>query len=138
MRPFEDPEVECKFASFADDIRAPLLALRELIFETAADTPGVGRVEETLKWGEPAYLTPETKSGSTIRIAPNKIGGYAIFTHCQSSVLSDFLALFPGEFDVEGNRGLHFRAGDAPPLDALRPLIASALTYHQKTRRDRR
>ena len=35
--------------------------LRQLIFETAAATEVVGELEETLKWGEPSYLTPKTK-----------------------------------------------------------------------------
>ena len=45
-----------------------LLQLRELIMKTAAATPEVGRLEETLKWGEPAYLTRQTGAGSTIRM----------------------------------------------------------------------
>ena len=32
--------------------------IRGLIFDVAKDhTDGVGRLEETLKWGEPSYLT---------------------------------------------------------------------------------
>jgi hypothetical protein len=45
-----------------------LLALRRVIFATAAATPGVGVLTETLKWGEPAHVTAETASGSTIRL----------------------------------------------------------------------
>lgn len=49
-------------------LKAKLLALRRLIFDTAKATKGVGVLQETLKWGQPSYLTPQTKSGSTIRI----------------------------------------------------------------------
>jgi hypothetical protein len=31
------------------------LALRELVLQVAATTEGVGELEESLKWGEPAY-----------------------------------------------------------------------------------
>jgi hypothetical protein len=41
-------------------------------------TPGVGALHETLKWGQPAYLTPETRSGTTLRLGVPKSGGYAI------------------------------------------------------------
>jgi len=59
-RPFADPAVKRRFDSFAPEARAGLLALRALIFQTAATIPGVGQVQETLKWGQPAYLTPDT------------------------------------------------------------------------------
>jgi hypothetical protein len=69
-RPFEDRGVRAAFESWPQPLRARLLALRRLIFDTAAATEDVGCVQETLKWGQPSYLTPETRSGSTVRIAP--------------------------------------------------------------------
>ena len=107
-----------------------LLQLRSVIFEVAAETQGVGRIEETLKWGQPAYLTPETKSGSTIRLGVPKSGGIAIFAHCQTSIIPDFDALFPGDFTMDGNRAVRLPANGDLPLDALRMLIRNGLTYH--------
>jgi hypothetical protein len=63
-----DPAVAAVFGAYPKPLKAKLLALRRLIFETAAATKGVGTLQETLKWGQPSYLTTETKSGSTIRI----------------------------------------------------------------------
>ena len=51
--------------------REKLLLIPTLIFDVAKQTPDVGEIEETLKWGEPSYLT-KNKSGSTIRLAWNK------------------------------------------------------------------
>jgi len=132
---FQNPDVKARFASFPEPARTGLLTLRGLIFETAAATPGVGALEETLKWGQPAYLTPETKSGSTIRLGRPKQGGFAIYTHCQTTILSDFQSIFPDDFDYEGNRAVRFEDGDALPLDKLRLLVHRALTYHLKRRR---
>ena len=132
--PFEDPAVEAAFAAFPAPARRGLLTLRRLIFETAAETPGVGALEETLKWGQPAYLTPETGSGSTIRLGRPKQGGLALYTHCQSRLLPDFRDLFPEDFVYEGNRAVLFEEGAALPLDKLRLLIRSALTYRLKRR----
>jgi hypothetical protein len=35
-------------------------------FDAANASKGVGALQETPKWGQPSYLTPETKSSSTI------------------------------------------------------------------------
>ncbi|MGF1475062.1 MAG: DUF1801 domain-containing protein [Geminicoccaceae bacterium] len=130
--PFQNPDVEAAFASFPEPARTGLLTLRALIFDTAETEPGVGGLEETLKWGQPAYLTPETKSGSTIRLGLPKQGGFALYTHCQTTILSDFRSIFPHDFVYEGNRGIHFHDEDNLSPDKLRLLIRSALTYHRK------
>jgi len=108
------------------------MALRTLIFAVAADSPGVGPVQETLKWGQPAYLTPVSRAGSTIRLGMPKSGGYAIFAHCQTTIIADFRALFGPDFTYDGNRAVIFDEAPPPDLDKLRTLIASALTYHLK------
>ena len=131
---FDDPDVEAAFAAFPEPARTGLLRLRGLIFETAATTAGVGTLRETLKWGQPAYLTPETRSGSTLRLGLPKQGGFAIYTHCQTTILSDFQSIFPGDFIYEGNRAIHFADNASLPLEKLRLLIRSALTYHLKRR----
>jgi len=58
---FEDPNVAHVFAAFLSEARVGQQYLRKLIFDVAARTEGVGSLEETLKWGQPAYLTLETK-----------------------------------------------------------------------------
>jgi hypothetical protein len=128
--PFEDPNVEAAFAAFPAKERSGLMVLRKLIFDTAQKTDGVGELYETLKWGQPAYLTPKTKSGSTIRLGLPKQGGFAVYAHCQTTILSDFQFIFPNEFAYEGNRAIHFKAGDPLPLDKLEMLVREALTYH--------
>jgi hypothetical protein len=83
MKRFADRAVASVFKAYPADIRRRLMVLRALMFETAAKTEGVGRLTETLKWGQPSYLTAETGSGSTVRIDRLKKGsGYAIYFHC--------------------------------------------------------
>lgn len=130
----KDPKVRAAFAAFPDLERGKLLELRGLIFRVADETPGVGRIEETLKWGQPAYLTPETKAGSTIRLGVPKTGGVAIYTHCQSSIMADFQAVAPDRMTFEGNRGVHLPVEGDLPEDALAILIRGALTYHLNKR----
>jgi Domain of unknown function (DU1801) len=100
------------FAGYPARVRRKLLALRALIFRTAASLAGVGRLEETLKWGEPAYVTAESKSGSTIRI-------------------ERFRQRFPGALTFEGNRVIVLDQDGKIPAAALASCIASAPTYHR-------
>ena len=130
--PFQDPAVKATFDAFPDNLKPGLLALRDLIFATHADTPGSGQLIETLKWGQPSYLTEKPKTGSTIRLGLPKSGGTAIYTHCQTTLISDFRVLFPDEFTYEGNRAVHFAEGETPDAAKLVFLIRNALTYHLK------
>ncbi|SMC39872.1 DUF1801 domain-containing protein [Primorskyibacter flagellatus] len=131
---FQTPSVAAAFAAFPDAARPHLLDLRRLILETAAQTPGVGALQEVLKWGQPAYLTAQSKSGSTIRLGVPKTGGVAIYTHCQTTLISDFRAILPDAFRYEGNRAILLDTGEALQEDRLCMFIASALTYHLRKR----
>ncbi|QDC10839.1 DUF1801 domain-containing protein [Oceanicola sp. D3] len=128
--PFASPEVADAFAEFPEAVRGPLLRLRALIFEVAEATPGVGALEEGLKWGQPSYATAETGAGSPVRLGcPKSGGGFGIYVHCATRIIPDFEALYP-DFRFDGTRGVVFEEGDEPSPDALGMLIASALTYH--------
>ena len=127
-----DPKVRGVFAAFPDALRPGLLALRDLILAVAAETPGVGRIEETLRWGQPAYLTPETRAGTTIRLEVPKTGGYALYVPCQTSLIDDFRAVVGDRVRFEGTRAVLFRPGEAADRTALALLIGAALTYHRR------
>jgi Domain of unknown function (DU1801) len=132
--PFHDARVLAAFAAFPPDARRPLMRLRALIFDTAAATPGVGLLDETLKWGEPAYLTSQTRSGSTLRLGwkPARPDQYALYFNCQTPLVDTFRTLFPKGLRFEGNRALVFALNDKLPADPLRFCITAALTYHLK------
>ena len=122
------------FAAYPPDLRRRLMLLRGLILDTAAATPGVGEIEETLKWGEPAYLTSASKSGSTLRLGPVKSSPtqYALYFNCKTTLVDTFRTLFPQELRYDGNRAIVLDAGDALPRDALAFCIQAALTYHRR------
>jgi Domain of unknown function (DU1801) len=138
MRRFADPRVASLFKGCPPALRARLMALRELVFDTAAATAGVGPLTETLKWGQPSYLTEETGSGTTVRIDRLKSGdGYAIYFHCQSGLVGQFRELYPDTFIYEGQRALRFGIKDRLPVRELRHCIALALTHHLRKKRKR-
>ena len=131
-----DTAVEAVFSAYPAPVKARLLALRRLIFDTADTTEGVGVLEETLKWGQPSYLTAESKSGSTIRIDQVKAeaGRYAVYFHCQTDLVETFRELYP-DLRYGGNRCIILDAGEKLPEAALRHCIALALTYHARKRK---
>lgn len=130
IHPFASPKVAAAFDALDAGARPGLMDLRALIFDVASDTPQAGAVEEALRWGQPAYLTPSTKSGSTVRLGVPKQGGFALFVHCQTSLIPDYITAFPGQDRIEGTRAILFDSPDQ--IDPLRHgwLIHRALTYH--------
>ena len=120
------------FASYPPAVRRELKALRRLILETAAADDRVGVLEETLKWGEPAYLTAKSKTGSTIRLGwkKSKPHQYAMYFNCQTTLVDGFRAQLGDELSFEGNRAIVFAVDDPVPADAVAMCVAAALTYH--------
>lgn len=131
------PLVAETFGTYEPDVRDALLKLRGIVFETAEETDGVGELEETLKWGQPSYLTSQSRSGSTIRIAPlgpDDAHDYAMFFICHTNLVDRFEVLFGDTFVYASNRALLFSLGDELPIDELRQCITLALAYHLNKR----
>ena len=138
MKRFGDTSVASVFRNYPAALRPKLMALRELVLDVAAKTDGVGPLAETLKWGQPSYLTSETGSGTTVRIDRLKDReAYAVYFHCQSGLVDTFRELYPDTFTYEGKRGIVFEKGDRVPVRALRHCLALALTHHLRKKRVR-
>jgi Domain of unknown function (DU1801) len=136
VRRISNSGVASVFKAYPPGIRAKLMSLRELVFDTAARTEGVGRLTETLKWGQLSYLTEETGSGTTVRIDRLKADdGYAVYFHCQSGLLGQFRELYPDTFTYEGKRAIVFGAKDRLPARELRHCLALALTHHARKKK---
>jgi hypothetical protein len=125
-----NPEVEVVFANYPAAVREKLLGLRDLIVETARELEGVSTLEETLKWGEPSYIT---KYGSTLRMdwkakTPNQ---YAMYFKCTSRLVETFRTVFKNDFNFEGNRAIVFSMTDRIPKKELKECIKATLSYHK-------
>lgn len=131
----DNPDVLALFESFPSDIRDCLLTIRAMIVDTATQRDDIGELEETLKWGQASYVTKRPKTGTTIRIDRDKSGAgdVALFVNCQSSLVSDWRAMFPN-LVFGGDRSVHFSLAKPLPEDMLRQMIAMALTYHAAKR----
>lgn len=116
-------------------MRDKLAALRDLILDTARKTEGVGPLEETLKWGQPSYLTTESGSGTTVRIdaVPSDPDAVAIYVNCQTDLIATARGLYP-DLAYEKDRAIHLPVAGRLPEKALRHFVALALTYHARKR----
>ncbi len=131
MRKFNDPEVAAIFKSYPANIRKKLMFLRQLIFDTEIEMENVNKVQETLKWGEPSYIS---KGGSTIRLDWKKdsLDGYAMYFHCKTKLVDTFKELYRHQFTFEGNRAIIFNENDEIPINELKHCILLSLTYHHR------
>ena len=133
MHPFADKDVEEKYQALPKALGEKLYALREMIFDMAATTDGVGEIEETLKWNVPAYLTHKPKSGTTIRLAASADKNqYGFYVHCQTTLIPTFRDIYPNIFTYEKNRAIIFNVDDQIAEEELHHCISMALTYHLK------
>ncbi|MGC1503730.1 MAG: DUF1801 domain-containing protein [Sulfitobacter sp.] len=111
--------------------RATMLALRRMIFYVAQADPRIGEIEESLRWGEPAYLTTQSKTGSTIRLGVDKASGLAaLFFNCNTTLVEEFRQQFGDALQYSKNRAVLVDPMKSETSKALRMCIASALTYH--------
>ena len=135
-RKFENSAVKKVYDNYSNPVAKGLMALREIIFRIASESVEIGRIEETLKWDNPSYLTHGPKSGTTIRLSSVRTNElqYAISVHCQTSLISDFRQLYP-ELRYDGNRSILFDVNAELPQTTVEHFISSALTYHSRKKR---
>jgi len=124
------------FLTYPETARQCLMDLRRHIFDVAATTNGVGTLTEELKWGQPAYLTKETQSGTTIRLGYKAaMPRHAFFyVHCQTTLLESYRAMFPDAFLYEGNRAVGINLTDELTETPVDLCLQMALTYHLSKR----
>ena len=129
--PITDRNVQAAYDAFPPSAINGAMGLRALIYETANGIAGLDEPTECLRWGQPSYITP---IGSTLRVGIPKTGGFALYAHCQSAIISQFAQTFGADFKIEGNRAVIFQCMDDIQSKKLRLLVKHALTYKRKRR----
>ena len=130
MKLISDPRVKDIFNAYPIPMRDALLYLRELVLTSAKQIDGLDILEETLKWGEPSYLT---KFGSTVRMdwKQKKPEQFAIYFKCTSLLVPTFKTIYNDKFNYENNRAIVFKLTDKIPDNELKHCISLALNYHK-------
>jgi len=120
-------DIKQKFISYPAEVSVVLIQVRELIL-SVAEQDGISDLEETLKWGEPSYIS---KSGSTIRFdykqkSPQQ---FCIYFNCKTKLIDTFKELYGDTFVYQGNRALVFELNQKLPNKELAHCISLALRY---------
>ena len=125
-----NPKVKDVFDNYPKSVQNQLLHLRELVLSVALKIDGLEKLEETLKWGEPSYLT---KHGSTVRMdwKEKNPEQFAIHFKCTTSLVPTFKTIYKDKFEFEGNRAIIFKLNEKIPEAELKHCISMALTYHK-------
>lgn len=130
------PAVAEAFSQFPELVTSRLLEIRQMIFDCAGTINVVGPITEAVRWGEPAYLTVLSKSGTTIRLGQSRTApdDCALFFNCQTFLVEGFRMQFGDAFRFEGNRAIILHPERPLPKTALQFCIGWALTYHRHKR----
>ena len=130
MKIIENKEAKQIIASYPENISKKLMELRQLIFSVAQDMKSNALLEESIKWGEPSYIT---KNGSTIRIdwKASKPDQYAMYFNCKTILIETVKEIYAETFQYEGKRAIVFKLDKNIPSSELRHCISLALNYHK-------
>jgi len=121
-------EIQKKVDAYPPQARKRFFEIRELILE-AAKADDAGEITETLKWGEPAWLSPK---GSTVRVdwkAKNP-DRFSIYFNCNTILVETFRELYGDLFQFSGNREIVLPLSGKIPVAELKTCISMSLRYH--------
>ena len=116
-------------AAYPEPARNRFLELRTIIYN-CAERLAVGPLEETLKWGQPAY---RLSTGSTLRLGysvknPDVL---SIYFNCNTKLVRTFRELFGDDLAIKGNRELQIPVEGEWPERIVEECIRKTLEYHR-------
>jgi hypothetical protein len=124
------PEVISALAGFPETMRETAQALVSLVNETASSLPGVGQLEDSLKWGEPSFAPKRKNVGSSVRIAARRDGRIAMNFICHTGLVERFREIYSSKLEFEGNRTIVVDPEKPVQREEIGHCVAMALTYH--------
>lgn len=128
---FPSEEVSSYYFNLTPMMLEKFMEIRNWIYELSEKDQRIGEIEECLKWGEPSFLTPKTKSGSTIRIAKVNEFEFALYFNCKTTIAKEIAMEFP-EWNCDGKRALYFSVTKKLSKPKLIVCLKKALLYHKR------
>ncbi|TGL86948.1 hypothetical protein EHQ68_15335 [Leptospira congkakensis] len=128
---FPSEEISSYYFNLTPVMFDKFMEIRTWIYELSESDERIGEIEECLKWAEPSFLTPKTKSGSTIRIAKVNEVEFALYFNCKTTIAKEIAIEFP-EWNCDGRRALYFKANQKLSKAKLIVCLKKALLYHKR------
>ena len=124
------PEAIEKWETYPPHVKERLIQLRDLVVKSATASEYVDAVKETLKWGEPSYIT---KHGSTLRMdwKEKNPEQFALYFQCTSKLVPTFQRVFGNSLKYEKTRAIIFKLDEDIPENEIIECIKAALNYHK-------
>jgi hypothetical protein len=121
---------------WSDQARATLWACRNIFFDVAQDA-GIGPLDETLKWGQPAWRPRRARTGSTLRMgwSAAKPAHLLLFVDCKTDLASRMRDLYPEMVENDGRRQMAVDLDHPLPEQAIAHLAQMTFCYHQSRRK---
>lgn len=129
MKIHTDPRFEDVLSNYPSEVKPRMEKLRALVHDSARDL-GLVQLEETLKWGEPSFVS---RQGSTLRMdwkekSPQR---YALYFQCSTRLVNTFRLVFDRTLQFEGNRAVIFELNQDLPEREVKECIKATLRYHE-------
>ena len=126
-------EIKSHIEKYATRARERFNFLYTLVKSASQGDSNQGKVEKSLKWGEPSF---RTKYGSPIRIdwkekAPNVI---CVYFNCNTILVDTFRSVFTDELTFDGKRAIVLKLDAELPMAILESCIKAALEYKKRRR----
>ena len=114
-------------------VQQRLLSMRGAFHDVAA-AAGIGPLEESLKWGQPAWRPSRARTGSTLRLNWSETTASMLLAYvdCKTDLATQMQIRFP-EIPSDGRRELRFSL-DRDDDDAIWQLAHLTFTYHAAKR----
>lgn len=118
-----------------DAAQARLWACRALFHQIAQDAK-VGRLDETLKWGQPSWRPVAPRTGSTLRAGwhSDRAQMLSLFVDCKTDLAARMRDFYPHLPLNDGRRHLAVAIEGPLPQQALSHLAEMTFTYHRARR----
>lgn len=133
--PYAPAPLLAHVSGWSDPARSTLWSLR-ILFHDVAAAADIGRLDETLKWGQPSWRPVKPRMGSTLRMAwdatqPDQL---SLFVDCKTDLAARMRDLYPQLPLNDGQRQLGIDLTQPLPEQALRHLAEMTFGYHRAKR----
>ncbi len=131
-----DQSLITAIAPWPDAAQRHFSIARQLVYAVATDQ-NIGPLEESLKWGQPAWRPAKARTGSTLRLywSASDPRHLAAYVDCKTDIAAQMALRFADQFNNDGRRALAFSLEEALPEDAFWQLAHLTLCYHRLKRR---